>query len=79
MSEALHDVRRQRLSALLAEQGWDAVLAFGNAWHADYLRYASDFAAGEGDAVAVFAEAVRRGCSSRARPRPNALKRNVPT
>jgi len=57
MSEALHDVRRQRLSALLAEQGWDAVLAFGNAWHADYLRYASDFAAGEGDAVAVFAEA----------------------
>ncbi len=45
--------RSARLRAAMAEQGTDALVVFGNAWQADYLRYATDFAAVEGDALAV--------------------------
>lgn len=53
MSRALHEVRHGRLMAALAGEGCDAVVVWGNAWQGDYLRYATDFAAIEGDAIAV--------------------------
>ncbi len=37
----------------MEEASTDALVLFGNAWQADYLRYATDFAAVEGDALAV--------------------------
>lgn len=50
---ALSDERRTRLLAAMAEENVDGLLVFGNAWQCDYLRYATDFAAIEGDAIAV--------------------------
>ena len=52
---ALADERRERLAAAMAAAGIDALLVFGNAWQADYLRYATDFAAVEGDCLAIVA------------------------
>lgn len=45
--------RRERLLKTMAEDGTEALLVFGNAWQGDYLRYGTDFAAVEGDALAV--------------------------
>ena len=53
MSRAVHDSRRQRLAAVLAGTGLQAVVVYGNAWQCDYLRYVSDFGVIEGDALAV--------------------------
>lgn len=50
----IHAERRARLMAALKDAGFDAIVTFGNAWQADYLRYSTDFAPGEGDALAVF-------------------------
>ncbi len=50
---AIADERSARLRAAMEEAGTDALVLFGNAWQADYLRYATDFAAVEGDALAV--------------------------
>jgi Xaa-Pro aminopeptidase len=45
--------RRERLLKAMAEDGTEAVVLYGNAWQGDYLRYGTDFAAVEGDALAV--------------------------
>jgi Xaa-Pro aminopeptidase len=52
---ALSEERRARLFAAMAEEGIEALVVYGNAWQGDYLRYATDFAAVEGDAIAVVA------------------------
>jgi len=46
-------LRRDRLLAEMGSAGIDALVLYGNAWQCDYLRYATDFAAVEGDALAV--------------------------
>lgn len=53
MSRKLHEVRRARLDGVFAEQGWDVLVVYGNAWQCDYMRYTTDFYATEGDAFAV--------------------------
>jgi Xaa-Pro aminopeptidase len=45
--------RRERLLKAMAEEGAEALVLYGNAWQGDYLRYGTDFAAVEGDALAV--------------------------
>jgi Xaa-Pro dipeptidase len=45
--------RRRRLREAMAEAGLDVLLLYGNAWQNDYLRYATDFAILEGQALAV--------------------------
>ena len=45
--------RRERLLKAMAEDGTEALVLYGNAWQGDYLRYGTDFAAVEGDALAV--------------------------
>ena len=50
---ALHDERFGRLTEALAADGLDGIVAYGNAWQADYLRFATDLAVVEGDAAAV--------------------------
>ncbi len=49
----LAELRRERLLATMEDDGIDALVLYGNAWQCDYLRYATDFAAVEGDALAV--------------------------
>src|SRR5258705_11365036 len=49
----IDDDRKQRLLAAMAEAGIDMLLVYGNAWQGDYLRYATDFAALEGQASAL--------------------------
>jgi len=46
-------LRRDRLLGAMADQGIEALALYGNGWQCDYLRYATDFAAVEGDALAV--------------------------
>ncbi len=50
---ALHEERLGRLTGALAEDGLDGIVVYGNAWQADYLRFATDLAVVEGDAAAV--------------------------
>src|SRR5215470_9301449 len=45
--------RRARLVAAIAEAGIDEMVLYGNAWQADYLRYAADFGILEGHGIAV--------------------------
>src|SRR5215813_9305068 len=52
MTALSHD-RRNRLVAAMAEAGIDAMVLYGNAWQADYLRYAADFGILEGHGIAV--------------------------
>lgn len=52
----LHQERRRRLLEAMREAGCDGVLVYGNAWQCDYLRYVTDFAAIEGDVMALFLE-----------------------
>jgi len=49
----IDDDRKQRLLAAMAEAGIDMLLVYGNAWQGDYLRYATDFSALEGQALAL--------------------------
>jgi Xaa-Pro aminopeptidase len=49
----LSQERRQRLVAAMAEAGIDEMVLYGNAWQADYLRYAADFGILEGHGIAV--------------------------
>jgi Xaa-Pro aminopeptidase len=51
--KAIANRRRERTRALLEQQGWQALVAYGNAWRAEYLRYVSDFGILEGHGVAV--------------------------
>lgn len=50
---AIHAERQARLLAAMAADGIGAVLAYGNAWQVDYLRWVSDYSVLEGDAFAV--------------------------
>jgi Xaa-Pro aminopeptidase len=50
---ALHDDRLGRLTEALGADGLDGIVVVGNAWQADYLRFATDLAVVEGDAAAV--------------------------
>jgi Xaa-Pro aminopeptidase len=45
--------RKARLAEALSGNALDAIVLFGNAWQGDYLRYATDFASCEGDALAI--------------------------
>src|SRR5918911_2549738 len=47
------DQRRKRLTDAMQESGLDVLLVYGNAWQGDYLRYATDFSALEGQALAL--------------------------
>src|SRR5215471_19358356 len=49
----IEDDRKQRLLTAMADAGIDMLLVYGNAWQGDYLRYATDFAALEGQALAL--------------------------
>jgi Xaa-Pro aminopeptidase len=49
----LADERRRRLLAAMAEAGITEMVLYGNAWQADYLRYAADFGILEGHGIAV--------------------------
>jgi Xaa-Pro aminopeptidase len=51
----LSEERRQRLVAAMAEAGIAEMVLYGNAWQADYLRYAADFGILEGHGIAIVA------------------------
>ena len=53
MSALVAAARRQRLAAAMADDGFDHLLVYGNAWQSDYLRYVSDFGILEGEALAL--------------------------
>jgi Xaa-Pro dipeptidase len=53
MTLTLPQERRQKIRDLCRAQGWTAVLAYGNAWRCDYLRYLSDFPILEGHGFAL--------------------------
>ena len=49
----LSDERRRRLLTAMAEAGIEELVAYGNAWQGDYLRYVADFGILEGHGIAV--------------------------
>jgi Xaa-Pro dipeptidase len=49
----LADARRRRLVAEMQAAGIDGIVAYGNAWQCDYLRYVADFGILEGHGIAV--------------------------
>src|SRR5260370_32467289 len=51
----LATARRHRLLAAMAAAGIDEIVAYGNGWQGDYLRYVSDFGILEGHGIAVIA------------------------
>ncbi len=52
---AIHRARTAILQEEMERAGIDALLIYGNSWHADSLRYASDFGIQEGQALALMA------------------------
>ena len=51
--EGLAAARRKRLLREMQAAGIDEIVAYGNAWQGDYLRYVSDFGILEGHGIAV--------------------------
>src|SRR5580692_6333339 len=51
---AAYRVRIGDLRQAMEAADIDALLLYGNNWHADYLRYASDFGIVEGQGLALF-------------------------
>jgi Xaa-Pro dipeptidase len=49
----LAEERRRRLLSAMAEAGIAEMVAYGNAWQGDYLRYVTDFGILEGHGIAV--------------------------
>ena len=49
----IYEDRKKRLLAAMTEAGVDVLLIYGNAWQGDYLRYATDYMALEGQALAL--------------------------
>jgi Xaa-Pro aminopeptidase len=47
--------RRRRLLAAMQAAGIDEIVAYGNGWQGDYLRYVADFGILEGHGIAVIA------------------------
>ncbi len=52
-ASALHNARSAILREEMARADIDALLVYGNNWHADSLRYATDFGIQEGQALAL--------------------------
>ncbi len=50
---AIHRARNAILQEEMEKAGVDALLVYGNSWHADALRYATDFGIQEGQALAL--------------------------
>lgn len=53
MPSATHKARLEALSAAMSREQADVFLVIGNNWHADYLRYATDFGIQEGQGIAL--------------------------
>src|SRR4051794_40146959 len=51
-----HLARTAILHEEMERAGVDALLVYGNSWHADSLRYATDFGIQEGQALALVAK-----------------------
>ncbi len=51
----LAEDRRHRLREAMAQSGIEALVVYGNAWQADYLRYVADFSMLEGHGLALLA------------------------
>src|SRR5438067_7738770 len=49
----IHRDRKKQLLAAMAEAAIDVLLVYGNAWQGDYLRYTTDYAILEGQALAL--------------------------
>src|SRR5690349_24084477 len=50
---SLAQERQRRLREAMAEAGIEELVLYGNAWQADYLRYAADFGILEGHGIAI--------------------------
>ena len=50
---SIYQDRKRRLVAAMADAGIDMLLVYGNAWQGDYLRYTTDYAILEGQALAL--------------------------
>src|SRR5262249_177091 len=49
----IYQDRKQRLLAAMVDAGIDMLLVYGNTWQGDYLRYTTDYAILEGQALAL--------------------------
>ena len=49
----IHKARTAILQEEMEKAGVDALLVYGNNWHADSLRYATDFGIQEGQALEI--------------------------
>jgi Xaa-Pro aminopeptidase len=49
----IYQDRKQRLLAAMADAGIDMLVVYGNNWQGDYLRYTTDYAILEGQALAL--------------------------
>src|SRR5262245_64895180 len=50
---SIYQDRKRRLIVAMADAGIDVLLVYGNAWQGDYLRYTTDYAILEGQALAL--------------------------
>lgn len=53
MRKPAFHARQKALAQAMQREGCDLLVLFGNNWHADYLRYATDFGIQEGQGVAI--------------------------
>lgn len=53
MNIAAHKARTTALADAMRRENVDVLVLFGNNWHADHLRYATDFGIQEGQAIAL--------------------------
>ncbi|MBM3609349.1 MAG: hypothetical protein FJX29_13025, partial [Alphaproteobacteria bacterium] len=53
MTAAAFRKRREALASAMQREDCDLLVLIGNNWHADYLRYATDFGIQEGNAVVL--------------------------
>ncbi|MDT2023534.1 Xaa-Pro peptidase family protein [Methylocella sp. CPCC 101449] len=53
MATSTHPARLKALAASMAAENTDVLVLFGNNWHADHLRYATDFGIQEGQGIAL--------------------------
>lgn len=53
MSAPIAKARRAKLAAAMRAAGIDVLIAYGNSWQGDYLKYATDFGLVEGNGLAL--------------------------
>ncbi|HXF34114.1 MAG TPA: hypothetical protein VN603_06035, partial [Candidatus Acidoferrales bacterium] len=53
MTLPIASARRDKLKAAINGAGLDVLIAFGNSWQGDYLKYATDFGLVEGNGLAT--------------------------